>query len=119
MLDSQRLGIRFESDAHADEDGVDGEFFSNSLELLVEHFNGTGERFFFDTVDVDQRVIGGEKCQDLYGWIVKSSAVGVFEPRWKSGEGPDELSDLDGSGVEYVGITWTEGPDGKPSPVID
>lgn len=119
MLDSQRLGIRFDLDARADEEGADGKFFSNSLELLAAHFDGTGERFFFDTVDIDQRTIGGQPCQDLFGWIVPSEAEDAFVPRWRSGEGPDELADLDAAGVEYVGVTWSPGEDGSPEPAFD
>lgn len=106
----QQLGIRFPTDAEQ----MDSDFLISSLEILEGLLSETGERFFLESCEVDQYEFGGVKCQDLIGWIVGSDMIGSFEPRWLAGENADELGDFD-----TVLVTWREGADGKPEPVID
>ena len=81
--------------------------------MLVNHFEGTGERFFYDSGDIDQHDFGGTKCQDLFGWIVPDDLVDSFRPIWLSGD-DGELDSF-----AYASVSWAEGPDGRPVPVID
>ena len=39
-------------------------------------------RFFFDTVDATQQVIGGKRCEDMFGWAVPNELVDEFTPAW-------------------------------------
>lgn len=41
-----------------------------------------GMRFFFDTVDATQQVIGGKHCEDMFGWAVPNELVDEFTPAW-------------------------------------
>lgn len=109
------LGLRNERDIEL----PDSDYLIGALSLLQEILQPDGQRFFFDTTDGMNDTIDGSKVVDLYGWIVPLEAVDSFEPRWQSWEDADSLADLDSLGVDYVGITWQEGADGKPEPVID
>ena len=56
------------------------EFIVDSVDLLNAQLAPHGMSFFFDTVDVDQRVIGGKHCEDMLGWVVPNDLVSEFEP---------------------------------------
>lgn len=68
--------------------------------------------FFFDTVDVDQRVIGGKYCEDMFGWVVPNERIAEFEPICLAGE-DEKLGSYD-----YLCANW-EDRDGRPYAAID
>lgn len=57
----------------------------DSADLLNTQLAHRGLSFFFDTIDVDQRAIGGMHCEDVFGWVVPSDEVGNFVPIWLVG----------------------------------
>lgn len=79
------------------------EFIVDSVDLLNAQLAPHGMSFFFDTVDVDQRVIGGKHCEDMFGWVVPNDLVSEFEPVWLAGE--DEKLECYNS---YVCASWED-----------
>lgn len=108
MHTASHFGIRCESDlTHRC-----SEYIVDSVDLLNTGLSRRGMKFFFDTADVRQQVIGGKHCWGMFGWIVPDDAVDDFEPIWLSGD--------DGKleGYDYVCASW-EDRDGFPRAVID
>ena len=103
-----KYGIRFTDDIS--DWGLDGPYVYGALQELTEHFSNTGKRFFFDTADTDQHVIGGKKVQDVFGWIVETSEAEGFQREWL------KLND-EALGGTYVCVKWKDG-DGKPVPTF-
>ena len=103
------FGIRYENDL-TDEFS---EYIVDSVDLLNLQLAPHGMSFFFDTVDVDQRIIGGMHCEDMFGWVVPNDLVPDFEPTWLASE-DDELESYNC----YVCAKW-EDRDGFPHAVID
>lgn len=102
------FGIRYANDL-TDEFS---EFIVDSVDLLNAQLAPHGMSFFFDTVDVDQCVIGGKHCEDMLGWVALNDEVAAFEPIWLAGE-DEKLGDYD-----YVCASW-EDRDGRPYAAID
>ena len=102
------FGIRYANDL-TDEFS---EFIVDSVDLLNAQLAPHGMSFFFDTVDVDQCVIGGKHYEDMFGWVVPNDEVAAFEPIWLAGE-DGKLGDYD-----YVCASW-EDRDGRPYAAID
>ena len=69
-------------------------------------------KFFFDSVDFRQQIIGGKHCWDMYGWAIANDTVDDFESIWLDGDN-NKLE-----GYDYVCATW-EDRDGHPHAVID
>lgn len=89
-----------------------GRLRADSVSTANSFLAESGKRFYFDTVDVAQQIIGGLKLCDMFGWVVRSDEAGAFEALWR--EGADcELDDYD-----YVCPTWTE-DDGRPVASFD
>ncbi len=88
------------------------EYIVDSVDLLNAQLAPLGMSFFFDTVDVDQRIIGRKHCEDMFGWVVPNGSVPDFEPIWLAGE--DEKL----GGYDYVCASW-EDLDGSPHAVIE
>lgn len=87
-------------------------FVTDSVDLLNSQLLKENKRFFFDTVDVRQQVIGGKHVWDMFGWVVPERDVAEFEPLWES----DKDSQLDG--FDFVSVTWGESG-GKPVATIE
>ena len=94
----------------------ESEYLVGSMKALTEVFRGTGSRFFLEGCSAGRHDFPGGKRRDVRGWIAPLDAVPVFEARWRSGEGPDELADLSSWGVRYVDVVWKAGEDGMPVP---
>lgn len=69
--------------------------------------------FFFDTIDVNQRVIGGKHCEDMFSWVVPNERIAEFKPIWLAGE--DEKLE---SYNCCVCASW-EDHDGMPYAAVD
>ena len=93
-----QFGIRNEADLHGEWGGFVADSVSTANSFLAE----SGKRFYFDTVDVAQQIIGGLKLCDMFGWVVRSDEASAFEALWR--EGADHELDE----YEYVCLTWTE-----------
>lgn len=102
------FGIRYANDL-TDEFS---EYIVDSVDLLNAQLAPHGMSFFFDTVDVDQRIIGGKHCEDMFGWVVPNDLVSEFELIWLVGE-DEKLESYD-----YVCASW-EDREGKPYAVVD
>ena len=63
------FGIRYTNDL-TDEFS---EFIVDSVDLLNAQLARYGLSFFFDTIDADQRVIGGRYCEDMFGWVIQTA----------------------------------------------
>lgn len=113
MRTSRELGIRYETDLVDDGCGT-LYYLISSLNIIADVLEPQGKRFFFDTMDASQFTFGGEKCQDMLGWVVDDADVPSFEPRWLAGEDCDELDEF-----EYVFVNWAQGDDGRPAPEFD
>ena len=105
---ASHFGIRYANDL-SDEFS---EFIIDSVDLLNAQLALHGLSFFFDSIDVDQRVIGGKYCENMFGWVIPNGLVAEFEPIWLAGE--DEKL----GGYDYVCASW-EDRGGKPYAVID
>ena len=57
------FGIRYANDLT----GEYSEYVTDSVDLLNLQLAPHGMSFSFDTVDVDQRVIDGKHCEDMFG----------------------------------------------------
>lgn len=84
----------------------------DSVDPVNAQLERSGKRFFFDTADVDQEIIRGKHCWDMFGWAVPNELVHEFKPAW-----------IDDDGVElekynYVCASW-EDRDGRPYAAID
>lgn len=91
------------------------QYIIDSVELANNALVDSGERFYFDTIDVHQQVIGGKHCWDMYGWIVSTKDAGWFEPLWLAWR--DE--ELDDGRAEYVSVSFFKGSDGMPVVTFD
>ena len=103
------FGIRYANDL-TDEFS---ECIVDSVDLLNAQLAPHDMSFFFDTADVDQHVIGGKHCWDMFGWAVPNGSVPEFGPIWLAGE--DEKLD---EKCDYVCASW-EDRGGKPYAAID
>ncbi len=105
------FGIRYEADAS----GPWSDFVIDSVRLLNKQLEPVELRFYFGEVDVAQKIIGGYKVWDMYGWAVSEDEVSEFEPMWFAGE--DGNADADGNTPMDkfcdVTVTW-EDRGGKP-----
>lgn len=83
-----------------------------SADLLNTQLAHRDLNFFFETIDVGQRAIGGMHCEDVFGWVVPSDEVGNFVPIWLAGN--------DGrlEGCDCVCASW-EDRDGLAHAVVD
>ena len=109
MRQERRLsvpGIRFATDL-TDEWS---RYVIDSVELANEALAESGERFYFDTVDVNQQVIGGRCCWDMFGWIVPDEDVDRFEPLWFARY--DKAIGI--LGFEDAIVEFSAGEDGSP-----
>ena len=88
------------------------EYIIDSVALLNSRLAPRGMSFFFNTVDVDQHIIGGKHCEDTFGWVVPDDAVDVIEPIRLAGEG-EKLGDY-----VYACASW-EDRGGLPHAVAD
>ena len=104
----EHFGIRYENDLT----DKFSEYLIDSVDLLNAQLAHRDLAFFFDTVDVDQQVIGGMHCEDMFGWVVPNGIVKDFEPIWLAG------NDRELEGYDYVCASW-EDRDGFPHAVID
>lgn len=104
----RHFGIRFTEDLSSRY----SEYIIDSADLLNTQFAPHGMRFFFDSVDFRQQIIGGKHCWDIYGWAVPNDEVDDFEPIWLAGD------DGNLEGYDYVCASW-EDRDGLPHAVID
>lgn len=102
------FGIRYENDL-TDEFS---EYIVDSVDLLNVQLAPHGMSFFFDTIDVDQQVIGGKHCEDMFGWVVPNGLVPEFEPIWLASE--DEKLESYNS---YVCAKW-EDRGGNPHAIV-
>lgn len=109
MATTPHFGIRYTSDLTSEY----SEYVIDSVDLLNAQLAPHGMRFFFDSCDFRQRIIGGKHCWDMYGWTIPDDSVPEFEPAWLAGE--DEKLE---SYNAYVCVSW-ENRDGKPHAVID
>lgn len=103
------FGIRYANDLT----DIFSEFIVDSVDLLNAQLAPRGMSFFFDTVDVDQRIIDGKHCEDMFGWVVANERIAEFEPIWLASE--DEKLD---EKYDYVCASW-EDRDGRPYAAID
>lgn len=100
------FGIRHEADA----EGEWSDFIVGSVRLLNKQLAPEGLLFYFSEVDVAQKVIGGHKVWDMYGWAVSAEEAPEFEPLWLA----DADRDADENGVTpldrfcNVIVTWGE-----------
>ena len=62
MAIASHFGIRYANDL-SDEFS---EFIIDSVDLLNAQLALHGLSFFFDSIDVDQRVIGGKYCENMF-----------------------------------------------------
>ena len=108
MAIAPHFGIRYTNDL-TDEFS---EYIVDSVDLLNAQLAPHGMSFFFDTIDVDQQVIGGKHCEDMFGWVVPNGLVPEFELIWLASE--DEKL----GGYDYVCASW-ENRGGKPYAAID
>lgn len=108
MAIAPHFGIRYTNDL-TDEFS---EFIVDSVDLLNAQLARHGLSFFFDTIDVDQRVIGGRCCEDMFVRVILNGLVAEFEPIWLASE--DEKL----GGYDYVCASW-ENRGGKPYAAID
>ncbi len=91
------------------------DFVIDSVRLLNKQLEPEKLRFFFDEVNVTQKIIDGHKVWNMYGWAVSESESSEFEEMW--------LADADGNaGVDGATLTdifsdapvsW-EGRNGNP-----
>ena len=102
------FGIRYENDLT----DKFSEYIVDSVDLLNAQLAHRDLAFFFDAVDVDQRVIGDMHCEDMFGWVVPNDIVKDFEPIWLAGD------DAKLEGYDYVCASW-EDRGGIPHAVID
>ncbi len=102
------FGIRYVNDLT----GEYSEYVTDSVDLLNLQLVPHGMSFFFDTIDVRQRVIGGKHCWDMFGWIVPNGLAPDFEPTWLAGE-DGKLESYN----SYVCASW-EDRGGKPYAVF-
>lgn len=103
------FGIRYANDL-TDEFS---EYVVDSVDLLNAQLAPLDMSFFFDTVDVDQRVIGGKHCEDMFGWVVPNDLVSEFKSIWLAGE-DEKLESYD----SYLCANW-ENRDGRQYTAID
>ena len=108
MTIAPHFGIRYENDL-TDEFS---EYIVDSVDLLNMQLAPHGMSFFFDTIDIDQQVIGGTHCEDMFGWVVPNGLVPEFEPIWLASE--DEKLESYNS---YVCAKW-EAPGEKPHAIV-
>lgn len=108
MAIAPHFGIRYTNDLTEEF----SEFIVDSVDLLNAQLARHGLSFFFDTIDVDQRVIGGRYCEDMFGWVIPNGLVVEFEPIWLA----DEDEKL--GGYDYVCASW-EDRGGKPYAAVD
>lgn len=104
----RHFGIRYAEDLSSRY----SEYIIDSVDLLNTQFAPHEMRFFFDSVDFRQQIIGEKHCWDIYGWAVPNDAVDDFEPIWLAGD------DGNLEGYDYVCASW-EDRDGLPHAVID
>lgn len=88
------------------------EYTIDSVGLVNAQLERRGKRFFFDAADVDQAIIRGKHCWDMYGWVVPNELVHKFEPVWIENDNV-ELEKYD-----YVCAGW-EDRGGQPYAAID
>lgn len=102
------FGIRYTEDLeHRFSD-----YIIESVDLVNDQLQGSGKHFFFDTADVDQTIIRGKHCWDMFGWVLPDEDIAEFEPVWLAGQ-DEKLEDYD-----YAFVDWEE-RDGRPYAVID
>lgn len=99
---------RYESDTK----GEFGQYVIDSVTLANDALSGKGKRFYLDSVDVEQKEIGGFFCWDMCGWVVDESDSAAFEDLWIK----EKDSELDG--FDYAMVTWDD-DGGSPVPVFD
>ena len=109
MTTTPHFGIRYTDDLT----GEYSEYVVDSVDFLNSQLAPHGMSFFFDTVDVDQQIIGGKHCEDMFGWVVPNGLVPDFEPAWLAGD-DEELESYNC----YVCASW-EDRDGRPYAAID
>ena len=107
----KEFGIRHDADAV----GPWSDFVIDSVRLLNKQLEPERLRFYFDEVDVAQKIIDGYKVWDMYGWVVGDDETSEFEMMWLADE--DRHADADGATpmdkFRNVTVTW-EDHDGKP-----
>ena len=108
MATMAHFGIRYEEDLTH----ICSDYIIESVDLLNAQLSHHGMNFFFDMADVDQQVIGGKHCWDMFGWVVPTESIGEFEHIWLASK-DDALEKYD-----YVCASW-EDRDGFPHAVID
>lgn len=108
MPESHISGIRYGRDLR-------DELITGTVETLDGFLAPIAERFFFDTADIDEHVIGGKHLVDAYGWIVPLAESNDFERAYLAER--DHEDDAFGEQF-YRSVTW-EDHDGVPLPVID
>lgn len=114
MKQSLPYGIRYTADASFIDRSLDGGYLGSTMDLLEDHFRGTGEDFYFNEVDIDQHQFGGRKCQDVFGWVVPKDQEGQFRKWWLSARRGE-----DNDRYPYAAITWFRGADGQPAPHVE
>ena len=78
----EHFGIRYEEDLTH----ICSDYIIESVDLLNAHLSHHGMNFFFDMADVDQQVIGGKHCWDMFGWVVPTESIDEFEHIWLASE---------------------------------
>lgn len=105
------FGIRHEADAT----GEWSDFVIDSVRLLNEQLAPEGLSFYFDEVNVAQKIIDDHKVWDMYGWAVSGDEAAEFERLWLADA--DESSAADGTTPMDkfcdVSVSWGE-RDGRP-----
>lgn len=93
-------------------DGPWGPYVIDSVGLCNQYLAEQGKRFYFAEVDVEQKIIDGKHCCDMFGWVVTDGHAGEFEPLWLA----DDYEKMEP--FDFVSVEWHE-QDGRPVPVFD
>lgn len=102
------FGVRYEGDVR----GPWGPYVVDSVNIANDHLAKRGSRFYFSEVDVEQKIIGGSHCCDMFGWVVPDEDADRFERLWLSRD-CDDIDEFD-----YVSVEWKD-ENGIPVPIFD